>query len=96
MDNLVLFSFFRIVVSILHWIFYPLWTIPIIINAEIWFFGTKFSGDWALLINFSIGILGIILGVLIFKQKKIAYFGEIVLLILIMSDIAINYLTSMF
>jgi len=78
-------------IASLHCMFYPIWFFPIIINAETYFYGTKFSGESAIIINFTFGIIGILLGVFILKQKKVAYFGGIVLFVLVVSDVLTNY-----
>lgn len=91
MDNLVIFSFFRKIVSVLHWIFYGLWILGIIINAEMYFFGVKYRGDDAIIINLTIGISGIVLGYFILKQNRLAYFGGLFLFVLIMINFMINY-----
>lgn len=66
-------------IASLHWIYYSLTILMVIINAETWFFGTKINGEPALILHFSYGITGIIMGYLIFKQKRIAYVLAIVL-----------------
>jgi len=67
------------VIASLHWIYYSLIILMVIINAETWFFGTKINGEPALIIHFSYGASGIIIGYLIYRQKKIAYVLAIVL-----------------
>lgn len=93
MDNLVLFSFFRKIIAVLHWLFYGFGMVIVILHAEIWFYGVKINGYPAILIYFTIGIVGILLGFLILRQKKIAYFGAIALFVLVLLDIIINRLT---
>ncbi len=66
-------------VAILHWIYYSLIILIVIINAETWFFGTKINGDFALLLHFTYGISGFIVGYLIYRQMKVAYVLAIVL-----------------
>jgi hypothetical protein len=66
-------------IASLHWIYYSFIISGIIINAETWFFGTKINGDLALIIHFSYGVSGFILGYFIYLQKKIAYFLAIIL-----------------
>ena len=75
MDNIIIFSFLRKTISILHWIFYGFHIFIVIFNAEIYFYGTKYSGNFAIIIYFTLGISGILIGFFIFKQKKIAYFS---------------------
>lgn len=94
MDNLVLFSFFRKTIAVLHWIFYGFWIFIVIFNAEIYFYGTKFSGDPAIIINFTFGIVGIMLGFFILKRKKIAYFGSLGLFIIVNGSVLVNHLTA--
>ncbi|MDH3203216.1 MAG: hypothetical protein OEL81_00885 [Nitrosopumilus sp.] len=67
------------VIAILHWIYYGLTMLIVIINAETWFFGTKINGDPALMLHFSYGISGLIVGYLIYRQKRIAYVLAIIL-----------------
>lgn len=61
------------IIAILHWIYYSLTILIVIINTETWFFGTKINGDPALILHFSYGISGLIVGYLIYRQKRIAY-----------------------
>lgn len=91
MDNLV-FSFLRKPISILHWIFYGFHIFLVIFNAEIYFYGTKYSGDSAIIIYFTLGISGILIGFFIFKQKRIAYFFSIILFTIILIDILVNHI----
>lgn len=79
--------------AILHWIFYPLFMFPVIINAETWFYGTKFSGFDATVIHLSIGITGIVLGYFIYKNQRIAFFGAIGLFLILSINILINHIT---
>lgn len=74
--------------------FYGLWIFAILLNAETWFFGVKFSGEWALLIHLPSGILGIILGILIIKKKRIAYYAALILFAFIILNIQVNQWTS--
>lgn len=67
------------IIASLHWIYYSLIILGVIINAETWFFGTKINGELALILHFSYGISGIIVGYLIYRQKKIAYVLAIIL-----------------
>ena len=69
------------VVASLHWIYYGLTILIVIINAETWFFGTKINGDFALLLHFIYGMSGLIIGYLIYRQKKIAYGLAIILFV---------------
>jgi len=85
---------FNLSLAILHWILYPLFMFPVILNAESWFYGIKFNGIDAILIHFAIAISGIILGYFILKQKKIAYFAGIVLFVIVVGDFVINRLTA--
>ena len=70
-----------IAVAILHWIYYGLTILMVIINAETWFFGTKINGVPALILHFSYGITGFILGYLIYRQKRVAYVLAIILFV---------------
>lgn len=92
MDNRVLFSFFRKTIAVLHWIFYGFVIFVVILNAEIYFYGTKYSGNTALIIHFIIGVVGILFGFLILKQKKIAYFGGLSLFVIVIGSILTNHL----
>lgn len=80
-------------IAILHWIFYGFWIIPIIINSETWFFGEKFSGYGAIMIHIGIGISGLVLGWLVYKKKKLAYFGGIGLFAVVLSNLLVNHFT---
>jgi len=66
-------------IASLHWIYYSLIILGVIINAETWFFGTKINGELALILHVSYGISGFILGYLIYLQKRIAYILAIIL-----------------
>ena len=66
-------------IASLHWIYYSLIILGVIINAETWFFGTKINGELALLLHFSYGVSGFIVGYLIYRQKRIAYVLAIIL-----------------
>ena len=70
-------------IASLHWIYYGLTILIVMINTETWFFGTKINGDFALLLHFTYGISGFIVGYLIYRQKKIAYVLAIVLFVLV-------------
>ncbi len=72
-----------IVIASLHWIFYSMIVLVAILNAETWFFGTKINGELALVIHFSYGISGFILGYLIYLQKRIAYVLAVILFVFI-------------
>jgi len=82
------------VIASLHLIFYGFWMFIVIFNAEIWYYGTKYSGDSAIMINFTFGIIGMLLGVFILKQKKIAYFGSLGLFIIMIGSVFVNHLTN--
>ena len=71
------------VIASLHWIYYGLTILIVIINAETWFFGIKINGELALILHFSYGISGIIIGYLIYRQKRIAYVLAIILFVFI-------------
>jgi hypothetical protein len=71
------------VIASLHWIYYALIILMVIINAETWFFGTKINGDFAFILHFIYGISGFIIGYLIYRQKKIAYVLGIILFIFV-------------
>ncbi len=49
-------------VAVLHWVFYGLYVLPIIINPETWFFGEKHSGLVAIMIHLVIGVSGMVTG----------------------------------
>ena len=51
----------------------------VIINAETWFFGSKINGEIALIIHFSYGAGGFIIGYFIYRQKKVSYILAIIL-----------------
>ena len=70
-----------IAVASLHWIYYGLTILMVIINAETWFFGTKINGVPTLILHFSYGITGFILGYLIYLQKRVAYVLAIILFV---------------
>jgi len=93
MDNLIIFAFFRKTIAVLHWIFYGFWIFIVILHAEIWFYGVKFNGHPAIIIHFTIGIAGILLGFFILKQQKIVYFGSLSLFVVMIGSILINYIT---
>ena len=78
-------------IASLHWIFYGLWMLVVIINPEIWFFGEKFSGYLAIAIHLVIGVLGMLIGYLIYKKNKFAYFGGIFLFAVVLSSILVNH-----
>lgn len=92
MDNLVIFSFIRKIIFALHWILYGVWIIPIIINAETWFFGVKYSGETAIVIHFGIGLTGMFLGYLIYKKYKLAYIGSACLFGILLFGMVLNHL----
>ena len=70
-------------IASLHWIYYALIILIVMINAETWFFGTKINGDFALILHFIYGIIGLIIGYLIYRQKKIAYVLAIILFVFV-------------
>lgn len=70
-------------IASLHWIYYGMTILIVIINAETWFFGTKINGDFALLLHFTYGISGFIVGYLIYRQKKVAYVFGIILFVFV-------------
>ncbi len=70
-------------IASLHWIYYSLIISGVIINAETWFFGTKINGEPALILHFSYGISGFIVGYLIYRQKRIAYVLAIILFVFV-------------
>ena len=70
-------------IASLHWIYYGLTILIVIINAETWFFGTKINGDFALLLHFTYGTSRFIVGYLIYRQKKVAYVLAIVLFVFV-------------
>lgn len=73
--------------------FYGFWILAVIINPETWFFGVKFGGIAALVIHFTIGISGIILGWFVYQSNKIAYFGALALFLIAISSILVNTLS---
>ncbi len=70
-----------IAIASLHWIYYGVLILAVIINAETWFFGTKINGEPALILHFSYSITGFILGYLIYRQKRVAYVLAIILFV---------------
>ncbi|MCE2507023.1 MAG: hypothetical protein J4F36_11290 [Nitrosopumilaceae archaeon] len=66
--------------------------LPLLINAETIFFGRKFNGTEALAIHFGIGIIGLIIGYLVFKNKKYSYYYAIILTIIMALMLIINRL----
>jgi len=79
------------IVASLHWIWYSLIISIVIINAETWFFGTKINGEPALILNFSYGISGFIVGYLIYRQKRIAYVLAIILFAFMMISFRVQW-----
>jgi hypothetical protein len=65
--------------------------LAVIINPETWFFGEKFSGYLAITIHLVIGVLGVLIGYLIYKKNKFAYFGGIFLFAVVLSGILVNH-----
>ncbi len=92
MDNLVLFSFIRKVVFALHLVFYGFWILPVIINAETWYYGVKFNGEPALIIQFTIGIVGLVLGYFIYKKYRYAYVTSLIPFGIVISSTIVNHL----
>ncbi len=78
-------------IAVLHWIFYGLYVLPIIINPETWFFGEKYSGLTAIIIHLVIGILGMMTGYLIYKNYRISYFAGIVLFATVTVSTLVNH-----
>ena len=78
------------IIASLHWIYYSLIIFAIIINAETWFFGTKINGELALLLHFSYGISGIIVGYLIYRQKRTAYVLAIILFVFVIVSLRLQ------
>ena len=70
-------------IASLHWIYYSLIILAVIINAETWFFGTKINGELALILHFSYSISGFFMGYLIYRQKRIAYVLAIILFVFV-------------
>ena len=66
-------------IAILHWAYYGMTILMVIINAETWFFGTKINGNSALILHCIYSISGFTIGYLIYLQKKIAYVLAIIL-----------------
>ena len=79
------------VIASLHWIWYSVIILFIIINAETWFFGTKINGEPALILHFSYGISGFIVGYLIYRQKRIAYVLAIILFAFMMISFRVQW-----
>ena len=71
------------IIACLHWIYYSLIILLIIMNAETWFFGTKINGELSIILHFSYGITGFIVGYLIYRQKRIAYVLAIILFVFV-------------
>jgi len=78
------YKIISIVVASLHWIFYSMIILVTILNAETWFFGTKISGEFALIIHLSYGISGFVIGYFIYLQKRISYVLAIFLFTFVM------------
>ena len=78
------------IIVILQCGFYLFWILAIIINSETWFFGVKFSGIVALVIHFTIGVSGIIIGWFIYQSNKTAYFVALGLFLITISSILVN------
>ena len=97
MDSLTIFHLNymkHVIIGITHCVFYTFLILPIIlINAETWFFGTKFSGMEAVILHFLIGVVGIVLGYLIYKKQKYALWMGLGMAIFYMIGIFINHLT---
>lgn len=85
----------HVIIGITHWVFYTLIILPIIlINAETWFFGTKFSGVEAVALHFLIGGVGIVLGYLIYKKQKYSLWMGLGMALFYLTGIFINHLTA--
>lgn len=78
------YKIISIVVASLHWIFYSMIVLVAILNAETWFFSTKISGEFALIIHLSYGISGFVIGYFIYLQKRISYVLAIFLFVFVM------------
>lgn len=78
-------------IASLLWIYYGLIILVVIINAETWFFGTKINGVPAVILHFSYGISGFVLGYLIYRQKRIAYVLAIILFVFVTISLRIQY-----
>lgn len=79
----------------MHWVFYTLLMLPVIlINAETWFFGTKFSGVGAIALHFLVGGTGIILGYLIYKKQKHSLWMGLGMTIFYVIGIFMNHLAA--
>lgn len=79
------------VLASLHFAFYGFWIIAIITNPETWFFGEKFAGYAAITIHLTIGILGVLIGFLVYRNNKISYFVGIVLFGIAIYSILVNH-----
>ncbi len=78
------YKIISIVIASLHWIFYSMIVLVAILNAETWFFDTKISGEFALIIHLSYGISGFVIGYFICLQKRISYVLAIFLFTFVM------------
>lgn len=83
------------VIAIAHWVFYTLVILPVIlINAESWLFGIKFSGWEAITLHILIGGVGIVIGCFIYKKQKYFLWAGLGLAVFDFTGIFINYLTA--
>ena len=73
---------FNFAIAIIHWIFYSFFILPVLLNAETWFYGEKYSGIEALIIHFSVSVFGLVIGYLIYKKYIISYFLAFALFII--------------
>jgi len=64
------------------------------LNAEMWFYGYKINGPLAQQIMYSIGISGIVLGVLQFKRIRKLHFLSVIWWMIVLSMIFVNHYTA--
>lgn len=82
------------IIGIAHWVFYSIFILPLIINAEVWFFGIKFNGIAAITLHLSIAGTGMILGYFIYKKRKHSLWAGLGMGLFILIEIFVNYLTA--
>ena len=84
----------HVVIAAAHWAVYTFFIVPIILNAEIWFFGTKFNGAEAVAIHLLIGGAGIAVGCFIYKKRKHSLWVGLGMAALLFADVLVNHLTA--
>ena len=81
-----------VVVLSIQFGFYFVYMLAVTINPEVLFFAVKFSGT-SLAIHYTIGIAGMLLGWFVYKLYRLAYFGALVLFVIVLSSILVNTFT---